>query len=169
MNTGVVERYIAFVEKTIGQFREMGSLLREDEVDTPSLNKALASYYDVSLSLNSEYQRQKIEHSQLELDYQQWYDEKFTEAKRAVLNEYANSKSIKPSVKEFEVQLRSENQAAWREWQDRLTELDARVQFLLRLRELLNKYDNILSTLSYNIRSEMKSLSIEGRATRSHV
>lgn len=164
MSEKIISDYIEYVQKTIEKFSKIGSLISDNNISSHLLNMALAQYYDISLVLNSEYQRQKIEHALLETDYQIWYDEKFSYAKEIVRAEYEDSKSIKPSVKEYEVTLRRTFKDEWRKWDLDIKESEARVQFLLRMRESLNKYDGILTTLSHNLRSEIKSLSIEDRS-----
>lgn len=165
----VVESYISYVSDTVSRFSKIGDLINGDEVSPSKLNKALAEFYNVSLALNSEYQRQKINHSVLETDYQIWYDDKFLEAKSIVMEGYANSRSIKPSIKEFEIELRRSFRSEWKEWDLKLKESEAKTQFLLRLRETLYKYDNILTSLSNNMRGEMRALSIENRANHDNV
>jgi len=164
MEKTLAEEYLEYVQDTIKKFSKIGDLIQNDEISPIQLNRALAQYYDISLMLNAEYQRQKIEHAYLETEYQIWYDEHFELAKNMVREEYSESKSIKPSVKEYETTLRRHFKTEWRDWDLRMKQSEAKVQFLLRLRETLNKYDNILTAISYNMRSEMKSLSIEDRS-----
>lgn len=159
-----VTDYIEYVQETINKFSSIGDLVQNDEISPNRLNKALGQFYDISLSLNAEYQRQKIQHAELETDYQIWYDNAFTEAKKIVLEENESSKSAKPAMKEYEVKMRTVFKSEWREWNLALKKSEAKTQFLLRLRETLNKYDNILTTIAYNMRSEMKALSIEDRS-----
>lgn len=164
MSEETVKKYIEYVQDTIKKFSKIGDLIQNNEISPSRLNKALGQYYDISLALNAEYQRNKIEHSALETEYQIWYDECFEQAKNIVRNEYSESRSIKPSLKEYETTLRRHFRTEWKEWDIRIKESEAKVQFLLRLRETLNKYDNILTAISYNMRSEMKALSIEDRS-----
>lgn len=164
MSEELIQDYISYVQKTVEKFSKIGDLIQNDEISPNRLNRALAQYYDISLALNAEYQRNKIEHATLETEYQIWYDEAFTVAKEMVRNEYSESRSIKPSVKEYEITLRRQFKEEWREWDLRIKASEAKVQFLLRLRETLNKYDNILTAISYNMRSEMRALSIEDRS-----
>ena len=164
MSEEIIEKYVKYVQKTISEFSKIGDLIENDEISPNRLNKALSQYYNISLSLNAEYQRKKIEHGSLETEHQLWYDEKFQLAKDIVREEYKESKSIKPSIKEYETTLRTTFRSEWKDWSLRMNESEAKVQFLLRLRETLNKYDNILTTIAYNMRSEMRSLSIDDRS-----
>lgn len=163
VETGITE-YIKYVQETIEKFSGIGNLIDNNEISPHRLNLALGQYYDISLALNSEYQRQKINHAHLETEYQIWYDEAFVKAKQEVLEENSRSSSAKPALKEYEIKLRTLFKSEWKEWNIALKESEAKTQFLLRLRETLNKYDNILTTIAYNMRSEMKALSIEDRS-----
>ena len=167
MNEKQIEDYINFVQETTAEFSEIGNLINEDrgEVSPLKLNRALAQFYNISLALNSEYQRQKINHLALTTDYQEWYDNAFVRAKEKVIESYSGgNKTIKPSIKEFETTLRVDNRKEWKEWELKVKTSEAKVRFLLKLRETLNRYDSILTTISYNMRSEMRALSIEDRS-----
>lgn len=163
------QNYIEYVQSTIQEFQNIGNLLSDDqtEISPQRLNIALSQFYNISLSLNAEYQRQKMNHEALDTEYQVWYDEKFYRAKEKVISEYSEgARSIKPSVKEFESTLRRDNKEEWKAWNLAVKESEAKTRFLLRLMETLNKYDSILTTISYNMRSEMRALSIEDRSNK---
>ena len=159
-----VEEYISYVKRVISEFSDIGDLVVGQEVTPSKINYALSKFYDVSLALNAEYQRQKNSHLDLERHFQVWYDEAFTQAKILVQKEYAENKSIKPSVKEYEVMLRRQYKEEWLEWKKAVDDSEAKNRFLMRLRETLNKYDSILTTLSYNMRGELKALTIDDRS-----
>lgn len=166
----IVQDYVDYVQKTIAEFSDIGNLIddsEDGEITPHRVNLAMSKFYNISLALTSEYQRQKINYTSIEIDYQTWYDEKFQEAKRKVISEYSEgTRSIKPSVKEFETTLRTDNKEEWKSWTLRLREQDSKVQFLRRLMDTLNKYDNILTTLSFNMRAEMKALQVDARSNK---
>lgn len=162
-NKKIIENYIKFVQENIERFSDIGHLTRLTEVPIDLIYKALAKYYDVSLMLNSEYQRVKIDHEMLKQEYEMWYAEKFEVAKSEVASECASSKT-KPALKEFEMRLKVKFALEYASYQRRLTVAECECDFFIRLRETLLRYDQILVTLSANMRSEMKSLSIENRA-----
>lgn len=158
-----VNRYVAFVEKMISEYRKIGELIDEHNEVTPArVNTALSMYYKISLALISEYQRQKIKYEALNIEYKEWEDEKFQLAKEKVINSYEERK-IKPSVKEFETQMRLDNKFEYKQKTLELVEAESRMRFLLRLLDNLNRYDSILTTISYNARSEMRALSLDNR------
>lgn len=158
-----VDRYVAFVEKMISEYRKIGDLIDDHNEVTPArVNTALSMYYNISLALIAEYQRQKIKFETLNIEYKEWEDEKFQEAKENVINSYQERK-IKPSVKEFETQMRTDNKVEYKRRTLELVEAESRMRFLLRLLNNLNRYDSILTTISYNARSEMRALSLDDR------
>ena len=56
------------------------------------------------------------------------------------------------------------------EYQARLAELEtseSRMRFLLRMTDLMKSYDSILTTLSSNMRQEMRTLSLDSRMNAS--
>lgn len=159
-----VEDYIQFVDKMIKSYQKIGDLINSDtgEITPEKINSALALYYNTSLAIIAEYQRQKINYEAESIEFKVWEDNRFEEAKRAILDEYADTK-IKPSVKEFETRMRIMFSDEWKEKTLSLTEAESRMRFMLRLSDNLQKYDNILTTISYNMRAEMKSLSLDSR------
>lgn len=162
-NKEMVEKYIEFVQTNIDTFSGIGKLTRLNEVPVDLIYKALSQYYNVSLTLNSEYQRAKIHLKDLELEYEAWYADKFEVAKSEVTSECSSTKT-KPALKEFEMRVKTKFPLEYASYSRRITVAECECDFFVRLRETLNKYDNILTTLALCMRSEMKSLSIEQRA-----
>jgi hypothetical protein len=159
----MVEDYVLFVQENIGKFKDIGQLIRQDEVALDKVFKAMANYYNVCISLNQEYQRLKIEKVNLEIEYEALYAEWFHEAKTAVysLNE---EKKAKPALKEIEQQIISLHRLDYFIWKKRIASAEAKCDFFIRLRETLYKYDGILTGLAASMRSELRALNIEERA-----
>lgn len=162
----MIDDYISFVQETIQKYSDVGDLIRGDQVHPQELNRALALYFNANLSLNAEYQRAKAEQLDLELQFEEWWDTKFEEARDQILKEYEESRSIKPAVKEFESRARNANREAYTSWKRKLAAAENKTRFLLRLLDLFKKYDNILTTISQNMRSELRSLSLEDRMNK---
>ncbi len=163
----IVVQYMSYVDEMIKAHRQIGDIINEKNEVTPQrINTALALYYKVHTTVIAEYQRQKIKYEAKALEYKAWEDERFQEAKKVVIDSY-EEKKIKPSITEFQVQLRLSNKEEYQKRNLELIELEARMRFMLRLLEGLNRYDSILTTMSYNSRSEMKSLSLDERMNAS--
>lgn len=160
-----LQEYIDFVQDVVSKYQEIGDLVNQDEISPAKLNRALSMYYNVSLGLNSEYQRAKKEKTDLELEFQVWEDEHFEKAKKTVQSDYEGTK-IKPSVTEYQTRMRTMFKDEYIEWKTAINDAESKVRFYLRLFTALDKYDSILTTISYNMRSEMKALSIEERSNK---
>jgi hypothetical protein len=159
----IVEDYIHFDQENIEKFKDIGQLIRQDEVAIDKVFKAMANYYNVCLSLNQEYQRLKIEKVDLEIEYEAKYADWFQEAKTTLYS--ANEeKRAKPALKEIEQQIISTHRFDYFVWKKRLASAEAKCDFFIRLRETLNKYDGILVGLAASMRSELRALGIEDRA-----
>lgn len=163
-----VNSYIEFVNDMIEKYKKIGELIDPDSntVTPEKINSALSLYYNVSLALCAEYQRAKITYEAMSIDFQNWKDKNFEEAKATVLAEYEDKK-IKPSVTEFETRARTLHEAEYSLRNMELQEAESRMRFLLRMLDTLNKYDSILTAISYNMRSELKALSLDDRMNAS--
>ena len=163
-----VNSYIEFVNDMIAKYKRIGELIDpESGTVTPErINSALSLYYNVNLALCAEYQRAKINYEAMSIDFQDWKDRNFEEAKATVLAEYEDKK-IKPSVTEFETRARTLHREEYTRRTMELSEADSRMRFLLRMLDTLNKFDSILTAISYNMRSELKALSLDDRMNAS--
>jgi hypothetical protein len=159
----IVEDYVLFVQENIVKFKDIGQLIRQDEVALDKVFKAMANYYNVCISLNQEYQRFKIEKVDLEIEYEAKYAEWFQEAKTALYS-VNEEKKAKPALKEIEQQIIAMHRFDYFVWKKRLASAEAKCDFFIRLRETLNKYDGILTGLAASMRSELRALSIQDRA-----
>lgn len=158
----MIIHYVKNVEETLSRYQQVGDLIRETHVPMDKVYRALAMFYEVNNRLASEYQRAKVTHQALERKYEAWYDKKFTEARTAIIDLYKMEVkgSLKPAVKEYEIYLRVENATQYEAWQINLQLAEAKVQFLLRLRENLERHHRTLTELSSSMRSEIRALQI---------
>lgn len=168
INEKIMNDYVSYVTDTINKCKKMGDLIDEiQEVVTPArLNTALALYFNISSWLIAEYQRQKICYEITKREFDYWKDELFEKAKKQVIFEYAETK-IKPSVTEFETRARFMEKEKYQEKLAELETAESRMRFLLRMTDLLKSYDSILTTLSSNMRQEMRTLSLDNRMNAS--
>lgn len=157
-----VSNYIEFVEEQIDQFQRNTSLISDDHLTPRVINRALAEYGTNSAALISEYQRAKIEHYEIESEFQDWWDAKIVEAREDVLSNVEGKKW--PAYKEYEVVAKQNNIEKYREYQDKVLVAERKVSFLQRLLDTWKKQDQILVTLAHNMRAEMKALSLDDRS-----
>lgn len=158
------KRYVEYVSSQIENVDKIGRLIDEntESISPEAINTALSLYYSTSLSILAEYQRQKIAYETEKLEYDIWYSERYEEAKRSVLSDYAETK-IKPAVKEYDARVVTMNPYLYTEKNRSLQLAESRMRFMLHVREVLASYDKILTTISSNMRQEMVSLSIDRR------
>jgi hypothetical protein len=154
--------YVEFVNSRVRKYKDVSNLIQNDEVTPETINKALANYSNVNLALIGEYKRLKANVFKLELNYQEWWDAKFSEARKLLISEI-ESKTIKISVEEIKVQTRTINKEEYRDWQEKIFAAKEKVSFMLRMVDNWKKVDQILITLSHNMRSEMRTLTLESR------
>jgi len=167
MDEGRVKEYMDFVQSIQQKVNSVGSLVSGNEEVTPfAVNRALALYYNTNLELIRMYEEQKVRHLDIQNDFEQWYDEKFEECRDEIMNMYENvgGKSVKPAAKEYDTRVKTKYSAEYNRRKKALDVAESRVSYLRKLFEILKRYDTILTTISYNMRSELKSLSIEKRA-----
>ncbi len=156
--------YVQFIVQEVDKYKKATVLVDQDadEVTPKTINTALSNYGTINLMLIAEYNRKKAELRQVEMDYEEWYDKKFS-AIRQEMTSKVESKSIKISVKEIETEVRVQNTQEYKEWQAKIFKAEQQVSFFRRMLEMWKKMDSILINISYNMRSEMKSLSLDDR------
>lgn len=161
-SSAYVQRYIEFVMKMWQKYKRLGEVIDDHGEVTPArVNTAMALYPKAIMIIQAEYRRQKIAFRALEVQFKLWESKKLQEAKQVVISEYQSNKSIKPSVKEYEAQLRIANEEEWYDWSMRLIEAEEKISFFRQLRDDLNNIVDILRTLSTNMRNEMRHLNID--------
>lgn len=157
------DKFLAYVETITERFSSTGDLIAEQIVSPDKVNRALAEYYEVLGELSKEYQAVKVEHASVELEFELWYDDRFEEARAAVMELYKETKTIKPAVKEYDTWARTHNKSEYKDFKEKLIVLEAQCQFLVRQRETLWKQESILVTIAANMRGEMRALGTDRR------
>lgn len=161
-----IENYIKFVQEVASKYKKNVDILQGNSEITPyTINEALANYSNILFILTSEYQRKKAEAYEIQIEFEAWWDEKFTE-KRRTLNDVNLPASKWVSKQEIESEVRSSYKSDYKDWKTKLFEVENKVTFYKQLLDNWKKFDSILITLSYNMRSELKSLSLEDRANK---
>ncbi len=162
-----MDDYISYVEEQIEKWEKHSRLINEENntISPFLLNKVLGEYQGINLMLISELQRVKKEYFEIQSEFQIWWDEKYLKAK-AVLNPLDGPASKWASTKEIESYVRVNEKNEFLIWNKKLFDKEARVSFMRRLMEQWRKFDSILVTISNNMRSEMKALSIFDRSNK---
>lgn len=156
--------YVQFVVEEVDKYKKATVLVDQDadEVTPRTINTALSNYGTINLMLIAEYNRKKAELRQVEMDYEEWYDDKFSKVRQQMMSEF-EGKTVKIAVKEFETEVRVRNKTEYKEWQAKIFKAEQQVSFFRRMLDMWKKMDGVLLNISYNMRSEMKSLSLDDR------
>ena len=162
-NEKLIDEYIAFVQSTSKKFESIGELATGNEVTPERVHYAMSMYYDTCRMLNEEYQRVKVEKTALELEYEDLYANWSQEAKEQLMAD-TSTRSATPALKEIEQQLKITHKMDYFAWQRKLIQAEMKCDHYIRMRETLNKFDNILTNLAVGLRSELRALNIEDRA-----
>lgn len=163
--TKEIEDYINFVQNTVSKYQKSVQLIRDDRITPATINEALANYSNVLFILTSEYQRKKSEAYELQLDFDSWWDEKFTRCRQKLNNpELPASKWV--SKQELESYVRATYKDEYKQWKTKLFSVESKTSFYRQMLENWRKIENIIINLSLNMRSELKSLSVENRANK---
>lgn len=157
-----VESYLAYADEQIKKYREISNLIRNNEITPAEINEAMARYSDVNLMLIAEHQRAMFDHNIIDLDYQEWWDEKFVKMRRE-LNpiDLAGTKWL--AIKEVNSEVRVAHKEEYKQWRTIFTNSEIRLAFVKGLLDNWKKFDAILIQTSKNLQSEMRTLSLDSR------
>jgi hypothetical protein len=161
-----MEQFIQYVENTIAKYNQHSTLVNNNEVSPYLVCLALADYMYVNNMLLAEYQRRKVELCQVQDEFDDWMDDKFYQTRQAMITANA-AKTSKIAVKEIDNRVKVENKDDYKAYRNKVREADFKVSFIRRLLESWKKLDSILCTLSSNLRTEMKALSLQDRINKS--
>ncbi len=156
-----MDDYIKYVEEQLKIFRKETEVIDEgiNEVTPLLINKSLAVYTQVNITINAEYQRKKKELFKHKNLFQSWWDERFVQIRRE-MNPTSITASKWLSKNEIESELRATHKEEYLKWKDEIDDLEMSKSFVLRLLDQWNTHSKILNTLSYNMQTELKSLKL---------
>lgn len=158
-----VDSYIEFVQQQIDKFIKHSKLIRYEAISPYDINKALAEYTNINLTLIAEYQRIKMNYAELKDEFQEWWDEIFIKAK-SKLNPLSLASGKWSSVKEIEATARYDNREKFREWRGRLRGIEVKIAFYKRLLENWKNHKDILVNIAQNMRTEARTLGVQDQA-----
>ena len=168
-----IASYLEYVNKIIIEFEATQDIIVDNEVTPERVHTAMANHFVVSAALNAEYQRVRSEHQFIQMEYEAWHDRKLDEARTTLIEIYkqelkaaeatkSKGSLVKPSVTEYAVQMRLDNAEEYKQRTLELNAAEARMRFMLRMVELLDRQYSILQSISSNMRAEMRSLGVDG-------
>ena len=162
-----MEDYVQYVETQIARWREYISLRRQSdsEISPARINKALAEYQEVQFALIAEEKRVQIELANYILIYQTWWDSRYIGAKKE-LNPISLAGTKWAAKSEIEAYARHDNADEYMEYEEKKIVLEGKVSLLRRLLDAWKGHLNVLTSLSNNMRSELRALSIMDQANK---
>jgi len=161
--TKELQEYIQNVNKIITEYKKYTEIINHDVITPQMINEGLANYGAILFTLSAEYSRKKAEVFTIEENFKMWWNEKFVSIRREFNdNNLAASKWLSKNELEAETKVRFKTEYMNKNAQ--VFAIKEELKLYSNLIDIWKKWDNILSQLSYNMRSEMRALSVEDRA-----
>jgi hypothetical protein len=157
------EVYVNYVIEFIDEYKRQVKLVDKHDMILPSyLNRAIAEYGSHSATLVSEEARLRGYLKEVKRDFDKWNSRTFMEVRTRLNNESTSKKQI--AVKEIEMAVKTYHADKYYEFTEAMENTELKIDYIHNLASFWKKQDNMLSNLSYNMRSELKSLSVQSRA-----
>lgn len=159
--------YVDYVETQLTVYKNATELIQDGngEITPSEINKSLGEYSRVQVGLIAEYKRLQAQQQKMQNEFTLWWDEKFVE-KRRELNPTSSPASKWLSKYEVESEVRVANKTEYLQRKEALDDMEARVSFLKGLLDAWKRHGDIIVSLSHNMRSELRSLSLEDRSNK---
>lgn len=156
------DKYLKYIIESIEEYKKQVKLIHNGQILPAYLNRALGEYGSHSATLTSEYARITKFIVSTKRQYDEWYSKVFMETRQRLQNEATNSKGI--AVKEIEMAVKTYHSDKYFEFKEAIENAEIKKDFVGDLIKFWAKQDQILNNLSFNMRSELKSLYVEERA-----
>ena len=158
------EAYTNHVVEFIEEYKNQVTLIdkRYDSITPELLNRAIANYGSHSATLVGEEARLRGYLKEVKRAFDKWYSATFMDVRNRLRNEATSSKTI--AVKEIEMALKTYHSDKYFEFQEMIENTELKIDFIHNLATFWKRQDGMLTALSFNLRSEMQSLSLTSRA-----
>jgi len=153
-----VENYIEWVQEKITLLKEQTKKIYRKDISLNDIKEILSSRLEISLFLNSEYQRFKFNFMYEKRRFDVWWSEKYT-SKRGELNPRNLSGNKWLSQKEIQQEVINDYQEEYTKWQDTINDFEMQMEFIKRLMDDWNSISFDLNNLIKSIEIEVYSLS----------
>jgi len=153
------DTYIKFVMESIAQYKKYSDrLTRSDkELDPCDMQFILTRYHSAKLGLLAEMSRKRRIFKLLDRSFKLWWNSCLLASKEKLT---IPGKKY-PAVKDYTVQAEEDNKDVYSQKQEELQEAEEEYEFLKLLKEDWNSFQFTLQTLNDNMKSEMRSLSLD--------
>lgn len=158
------DAYTNHVIEFIEEYQKQVTLIdkRYDSITPELLNRAIAGYGSFSATLVGEEARLRGYLKEVKRAFDKWNSKTFMDVRQRLNNETAGSKTV--AIKEIEMAVKTYHADMYFDFQDKIENTELKIDFMHNLASFWKRQDNMLATLSYNLRSELKSLSLTPRA-----
>jgi hypothetical protein len=155
------EQYIEFITNTLSQYKKYSDRLTSDttEVHPQDVQYLLANYQSTKFGLLAETQKRLQYFRQLERQYNRWWNDKVSIARKELLSKMPAGKF--PALKEYSIKAQEDAGEEYNEWQEKLGEAQDKYEFLKGLKSDWDSFQWIISMLNDNMKSELKSLLLD--------
>lgn len=160
--TKELQKYIQNVNKIIVEYKQYTEIINHDVITPKMINEGLANYGAILFTLSAEYSRKKAEVFTIEEDFKMWWNEKFVAVRRK-FNDNGLAASKWLSKSELEAETKVLHKIEYMDKHAQVFAIKEELKLYSNLIDIWKKWDSILMTLAYNMRSELKALSAENR------
>jgi len=159
--------YVEFVLKSIETYKKYSDKLTSDEfqVFPQDVQFILASYQSAKFGLLAEKHRRLQYFRQLTRQFKNWWNTQVADARRELIANQTKGAKY-PAVKDYTLQAEENNKDAYSAWQDKLQDAEDKYKFMEDLKEDWDSFQKILYSLNDNMKSELRSLSIDRYETK---
>lgn len=167
MNEDQNNEYVDFVLKSIETYRNYSDKLTSDDfqVYPQDVQYLLASYQSAKFGLLAEKHRRLQHWRLLSRQFKRWWNTKVDEA-RTELTANIKAGGKFPALKEYSIKAEEAHKQEYSDWQDRVEDAEDKYKFMEDLKKDWDEFQTILSSLNSNMKSELKSLSIDRYETK---
>lgn len=146
----------------VSYLQEIGNYIENGMITPEKISEALANYFACSSWLATIMEATERENNKIKIEYEIWESEKLVDTK-SKLSE-GLSKQLKASQGEIKNQMIVDNKEEYKEWQNRLSQLERSEGFYRRLCQNFSMQGQMLIQLAQMQRSEMIALGVEKKA-----
>jgi len=149
-----IDKYLDFANKSIEKYNDLKDLIdNNDMININLVNKHLTEYMGVIMFLITEEKRLLINYEYLEDEFNKWYDEKFCEV-RSENNKLDISGNKWLSQTELNSITRNKYKEEYYYKKQILREEKVKYETISSILKTYNKVDELLRTLSSNLRTD---------------
>lgn len=151
-----VKEYVAFTVGAISNMKPLSKLIRDGELDPNQINFVLAEYTNILLGLINIQDKFVNTIELYETEFDKWFDPKYIELRNEINKDRIASKLA--TKEEIRIQVKVKYAEQYYEFQEHIRELKAKERYYGKLIKTWEREENVLRTISNNLRTEMSKI-----------